>query len=120
MKFSENEISIAKRLHDLNLPWEPRVGNYVYDLKGIIDKSSPFQQGVYFILDLKHFIRYAGSVEGIKKSMCWLPLWEDCRNILINLGVNWKTVQKQLIEMKAFENNQERGFLYKIILENVE
>lgn len=82
MRFSNKEIEIAVKLHGSNLPWQPQAGHYVYDHKGIIEKSSPFQEGVYFILDIKHFLRIAGSVEGIKDSMCWLPLWEDCRCIL--------------------------------------
>ncbi|MHC5092643.1 MAG: hypothetical protein ACYSO2_01930 [Planctomycetota bacterium] len=53
MKFCEREIEMAQKLHALNLQWHPQAGNYVFDIKGIIEKSSPFQTGVYFILDIK-------------------------------------------------------------------
>jgi hypothetical protein len=120
MKFSKEEIEIARKLHGLNLPWQPQEGQYVLDIKGIIEKSSPFQKGVYFILDIKHFLRRAGSLEGIKAAMCWLPLWEDCRNILKSLNVSWDRVENRLNENSAFENDRERFVLYGIILEELQ
>ena len=120
MKFSESEIEIAKKLHALNLQWKPQAGNYVFDIKGIIEKSSPFQPSVYFILDIKHFLRIAGSLEGIKDSMCWLPVWEDCRTILKSLDVSWSQVENRLIENSAFQNESERAVLYEMILERLQ
>jgi hypothetical protein len=120
MRFSDREIEIAATLRDLELPWHPEAGQYVFDLKGIIEKSSPFQKGVYFILDIKHFLARAGSVEDIKASMCWLPLWEDCRDILKNLGVSWSRIEGKLMETSAFENDIERQVLYEIILAELE
>ena len=116
MNFSESEIEIAKKLHDLDLQWQPQAGDYVYDMKGIIEKPSPFQDHVYFILDIKHFIRRAQNVEGIKKAMCWLPLWEDCREILVKLGVKWEDIFQRLQETSAFERESERTEMYRIIL----
>ena len=116
MKFSEREIEIARKLHSLQLQWHPQAGQYVFDLEGIIEKNSPFQTGVYFILDIKHFLRRAGSVEDIKASMCWLPLWEDCRNILKDLDVSWNRIESRLTATSAFENDIERQQLYEIIL----
>lgn len=120
MRFSEREIEVAARLRILELPWHPQAGKYVFDLKGIIEKNSPFQKGVYFILDIKHFLRRAGSVEDIKASMCWLPLWEDCRDILKKLGVSWARIESRLKETSAFENNIERQVLYEMILAELE
>lgn len=117
MKFSEREIEIAKKLHTLNMTWQPQAGQYVYDMKGIIEKSSPFQTGVYFILDIKHFLSRAGSVEEIKAAMCWLPLWEDCRTLLKNLDVPWDQIENRLAKTSAFQNAGERQVLYEIILE---
>ena len=120
MKFCEREIEIAKKLHALNLQWHPQAGNYVFDIKGIIEKSSPFQTGVYFILDIKHFLRRAGSPEEIKASMCWLPVWEDCRTLLKSLDVSWSQVENRLIENSAFQNDSERVVLYEMILERLQ
>lgn len=120
MKFSETEIEIARKLHELDLTWHPQAGHCVYDIKKIIEKPSPFQEGVYFILDIKHFIRRAESVEGIKESMCWLPLWEDCREILKELGVSWEMISSRLEEKSALANGIERTVLYEIILEKLQ
>jgi hypothetical protein len=120
MKFSNQEIEIAKKLHGLELAWHPQAGQYVFDLKGIIEKSSPFQEGVYFILDIKHFLSRAGSVEDIKAAMCWLPLWEDCRGILKSLGVGWDKIINRINASSAFENNTERLILYRMILEELQ
>ena len=120
MKFSEREIAIAKKLHALNMPWQPQAGHYVFDMKGIIEKSSPFQTGVYFILDIKHFLSRAGSIEEIKAAMCWLPLWEDCRKILTSLNVPWDQIENWLAKTSAFQNADERLILYEIILEAIQ
>ena len=120
MKFSETEINIAKKLHELALPWQPQAGQYVFDLKGIIEKDSPFQTGVYYILDIKHFLRRAGTVDDIKAAMCWLPLWEDCRQILKGLDVAWDRIEYELSENLAFENYTERTVLYKMILDEIQ
>ena len=120
MKFSEREIEIAKKLHELKIQWQPQAGQYVFDIKGVIEKSSPFQTGVYFILDIKHFLRRAGSVEDIKAAMCWLPLWEDCRIILKSLDIPWNRVENRPIDNSAFENDRERLALYEIILEELQ
>ena len=119
MRFSGKEIEIAREIHDFGLPWMPGVGQYVYDLKGVIEKESPFQQGVYFILDIKHFIRRAGSVDEIKETMCWLPLWEDCREILRGFGVSWETVRYRIEKKGAFAGSFEREVLYEIIYEQL-
>ncbi|MHC5160469.1 MAG: hypothetical protein ACYSOC_02425 [Planctomycetota bacterium] len=99
MKFCEREIEMAQKLHALNLQWHPQAGNYVFDIKGIIEKSSPFQTGVYFILDIKHFLRRAGSPEA---------------------NVSWSQVENRLIENSAFQNDSERVVLYEMILERLQ
>lgn len=55
MRFSQEEMTTAKRLRERGLAWNPHPGHYVWDENGLIEKSSPFQEGIYFILDLKHF-----------------------------------------------------------------
>jgi len=106
MKFSEREIEIAKKLHDLKIQWQSQAGQYVFDIMAIIEKRSPFQKGVYFILNIKHFLRRAGSIENIRAAMCLLPLSEDCRDILKCLDIPWNTVENRLNEISAFEKRQ--------------
>ena len=120
MIFSEEEIEIAKKLHKLNLSWQPKAGQYVFDLKGVIEKSSPFQTGVYFILDINHFLRIVGSIEEIKAAMCWLPLWEDCRNILKGLAIPWDQIENRLNKKLALQNGSERLVLYEMIMEKIQ
>lgn len=44
MIFSEQEIEIAKEIHELDLQWQPKAGHSVFDLKGVIEKTHPFKQ----------------------------------------------------------------------------
>jgi hypothetical protein len=85
----------------------------------VIEKCSPFQTGVYFILDIKHFLRIVGPIEEIKTGMFWLPLWEDCRNILKNLAIPWDQIENRLNKKSAFLNGSERLVLYEMILEEL-
>ena len=52
-QFTPQEIAMAARLRGLGLPWEPVVGHYVLDEQGTIQPGSPFQDRVYFILNMK-------------------------------------------------------------------
>jgi len=52
--------------------------------------------------------------------MCWLPLWEDCREILKSLDIPWNRAENRLNENSAFENDRERLVLYEIILEELQ
>lgn len=50
MQFRTEEIEMARQLRRLGLPWEPKTGHYVYDETGLCRKTSPFQDGVNFVL----------------------------------------------------------------------
>ena len=115
MQFSAQEIHWAKQLHDLGLPWEPRPGHYVWDQGGIIEQPSPFQDRVYFILDLKHFLRRSGTLGRLKASMVWLPTWHDARAILATLGVEHQMVADALQAQAALEQGEELLALYRLI-----
>jgi hypothetical protein len=67
MKFTPAEIELARRLKQLGLAWTPSVGHFVWDETGLINCTSPFHDYVYFILDLKHFLRRAGTIERLQQ-----------------------------------------------------
>ena len=87
MQFSVEQINLACRMKDSGLPWEPQVGHYVYDRGKVCQRGSPFQEGVYFILDYLCFCRHVGGAEILRGKMVWLPTWYDCRMLLKQGGV---------------------------------
>ncbi len=115
MKFSAEEIQLAKEFKQYGLNWTPTVGNYMYDEHGLIEVPSPFQEKVYFILDLKHFLRHSGTIENLRDKMIWLPQWEDARMTLKQLGVGNESIIETLQMQKGLETGSERLVLYKLI-----
>jgi hypothetical protein len=115
-KFLHDEIEKAKELKRLGLRWMPRPGHYVWDDEGLIEKSSPFQPQVYFILDLKHFLRRAGSIERLQDLLVWLPTWEDIRLILGGLGLTDEMIAQHLEQTRAVEAGNERTIMYDLAL----
>jgi hypothetical protein len=61
MRFTKEQITVAKRLKKLGLPWNPTVGDYVFDQHNICPKASPFQPGVYFLLNFTCFMQHVGG-----------------------------------------------------------
>lgn len=120
MKFSDEEIEMAKQLRGLKLPWTPSVGHYVWDEHGIVDRGSPFQSGVYFILNYDHFMAMAGGVDRFRETMLWLPTWEDCRAVLRDLNVPDNSVAKELASAAAIPSGRERITLYAMIRSTLE
>jgi hypothetical protein len=106
---------MARELRRLGLPWEPQAGHYVFDETGFCTKGSPFQEGVYFILNYEYFMRQAGGVECFKRIMLWLPTWHDARQILQTLGVQDEDVASELRSGNAIENQRELLTLYDLI-----
>jgi hypothetical protein len=119
MHFSDPIIARARSLRSLGLAWEPRPGHFVWDERSSIEVPSPFQEGVYFILDLKHFVRRTGSIEAFKESFVWLPTWHDAREILGTLGVTDAEVASRIASQKAVENRNELIVLYDLIAEHL-
>lgn len=114
MRFSQAEIDIAQRLKTLGLAWTPQVGNFVYDQSELIEVPSPFQDNVYFILDIKHFLRRSGTVEVLAEKMCWLPTWEDLRGLLTSLDVSSGEITAALTP-HVIETGIERLALYQLL-----
>lgn len=116
MRFSDEEIRVAKQLRRQGLSWEPMAGHYVYDETGFCKQPSPFQEKVYFILNYGYFMKTVGGVERFKEIMIWLPTWYDTRQILEAWQVSHQEIGEWLREQGALERGQERLALYKLIL----
>ena len=117
--FTDDEIGLARQMRDQGLLWEPAVGHYVFDDMGLIDAPSPFQPRVYFILDLKHFLRRSSDIETLKSRMLWPPQWHEARRILRGLGVSDAMVMARLVAARAIETQSELCLLYELILETL-
>jgi hypothetical protein len=115
MRFTAEEIEMARHLRQLGLPWEPRAGHYVYDETGFCQKGSPFQDLVYFILNYDYFISQVGGVDRFKQIMLWLPTWHDAREVLCSLGVRDTEVAAALQKQHAIENQRELLSLFEMI-----
>ncbi|MFN5320783.1 MAG: hypothetical protein ACK493_04400 [Planctomycetota bacterium] len=119
MKFTPAEIELARRLKQLGLAWTPSVGHFVWDETGLINCTSPFHDYVYFILDLKHFLRRAGTIERLQQDLCWLPTWEQARELLRESGLPDVEVSQRLDARQALENATERLCLYELLAERL-
>ncbi|MEM8913248.1 MAG: hypothetical protein AAGC97_15890 [Planctomycetota bacterium] len=115
MTFSQAEIDLAHDLKFRGLTWIPSVGHYVWDRDHLIQHDSPFQGRVYFILELKHFLRRSDSLEHLTESMVWLPTWEQAREILHAFGVPAEDVAARLHCEAAIVSGTERLELYRMI-----
>ena len=115
MRFSQNEIEAARRLKELGLTWYPAPGQFVFDEEGVIEQHSPFQERVYFILDLKHFLRRTGSVDRLKSVLFWLPTGHEARELLRFQGVGDGEVADALQDARSIESRSELSTLYRLL-----
>lgn len=109
MEFSRRQIELAAALKEAGLPWRPRQGQYIYDLKRSIEPGSPFQSGIYFMHDFECFVNYFGSVQALAESCVWVPTFEEARTLLgprLSRPLFWK----------ALQNATELDFLYVELL----
>lgn len=115
IKFSSEELELAQLLKAYGLCWTPEVGHYALDQAGLIECESPFQDRVFFILDLKHFLRRSQSIEGLVSGMCWLPTWEQARQVLREQNVDAGRISEHLKATNAIARGDERLELYRLI-----
>lgn len=117
--FSDEELELAQLFKAFGLEWTPCPGMYVLDQSDLIECDSPFQGRVFFILDLKHFLRRAGTLEQLKDRVCWLPTWEQARRLLADMGVPPGPIAQRLIDSRALVDGTERLELYRMIEERI-
>ncbi|MEM7559068.1 MAG: hypothetical protein AAF394_08090 [Planctomycetota bacterium] len=119
VRFSGEELDLAQLFKAYGLEWTPEVGHYVLDQSELIDCDSPFQDRVFFILDLKHFLRRSGTIENLKERVCWIPTWEQMRDLLREHGVSDAVMAEHLEETRAIHNGTERLELYRLFEERL-
>ena len=115
MRFTDEEIQLARQFRRDGLEWEPKPGNYVYDETAFCKQQSPFQDRVYFILNYPYFMKTVGGVQRFKDIMTWLPTWDDARDILRSFRVSNDEILKCLCDERSIEKGCERLSLYKMI-----
>ena len=117
MRFTDEQIGKAKRLKQLGLPWHPKAGHYVLDVTGFCPQPSPFQEGVYFILNYDFFMKKVGDVDRFKEIMVWLPTWHDVRQLLWQFNVDDQHVLKTLTASDALERGEELVTLLDLLID---
>ncbi|MEM9586492.1 MAG: hypothetical protein AAGA03_04360 [Planctomycetota bacterium] len=117
MKFTRQQIKLAQRLKEAGMPWDPQPGHFVWDGESLIEHDSPFHDRVFFILDLKHFLRRSETIENLIKKCCWLPDWFHARQLLRDRGVTDQEIQHHLEKSRAIESGTELDELYKLLLD---
>ena len=116
MPFSADDIALARQLRDAGLRWTPAVGHYVYDEAGLIEVPSPFQERVYFILDLKHFLRRAGTIAQLQQAMFWLPQWHQARELARSHGVADQAIAEIVSRPRTLADHTELTSLLEVVL----
>jgi len=116
VRFTAEEIELAHQLKAAKLDWTPQVGHFVWDGEALIEQSSPFHDRVFFILDLKHFLRRSGTMQRLAESMVWLPTWSQLRECLRRQGVSDEQVDQYLRRTDAIRQGTEREQLYRLLL----
>ncbi|MEC8556195.1 MAG: hypothetical protein VXZ82_14395 [Planctomycetota bacterium] len=119
VRFSGEELDLAQLFKAYGLDWTPEVGHYVLDQSELIECESPFQDRVFFILDLKHFLRRSETIENLKERVCWLPTWEQMRQLLREHDVSDQTVVEHLELTQAIGRGTERLELYRLFEERL-
>ena len=75
-------------MKEAGLTWTPQPGCYVWDPLRRIALMTPFPEGIYFILDLKHFLQRLGNLATITRELVWLPTMDQalwlCREYRID------------------------------------
>lgn len=118
MIFSDRLIELAVRLHSSRHEWKPAPGHYVLDPHRIVERASPFQERIYFVLNYPHFVRLAGGEDQFREKLVWLPTFEQARELLRSIGVSNVQQQQLLIETDSIAENRELETLYEAIVEH--
>ncbi|MEO1614829.1 MAG: hypothetical protein AAFV88_03205 [Planctomycetota bacterium] len=117
MQFSERLIELAIQIKSSGVTWNPRPGHYVLDRHSIVERESPFQTGVYFVLNYPHFVKLAGGEDAFREKLVWLPTFEQTRELLRSLGVSNQDQQQWLRRQDAFTSERELESLYELVLQ---
>ena len=117
MRFADEQIRQAKRLKTLGVPWIPQAGHFILDPTGFCPQPSPFQDGVYFILNYDYFMKKVGGVDRFKEIMIWLPTWYDARELLRQFDVPDTDVADHLAKQNSIERGDELTALLDMLID---
>ena len=117
--FSLEQCALAKELKEKGLEWKPHVGCFVWDEQGHIKVSSPFPYGIYFILNLGHFLRIFETIENMKEKLVWLPTWHQAKIICKNLNISQAEINAALGAQGSAGLEDDTAVLYMLILERL-
>ena len=118
--FTRKHCNIAARMKDAGLSWEPQVGCFVWDSSQTIDAPSPFGENIYFVLDLRPFLRKFGSTEATSESLVWLPEWHQTLWICERLGIDHDAIASVSMDINPTEAGNILLALYRLILVTLE
>ena len=114
--FNSQHCRLAARMKEAGLPWEPQVGCFVWDKTNKIDAPSPFGENIYYILDLKPFLRRFGTADTMSKALVWLPDWHQTLWICKRLGIDDDAITAASLDVNPSDASAILLGLYNLIL----
>jgi hypothetical protein len=118
--FTSEHCRLASTIQDIGLKWEPQVGCFVWDRMKTITTPSPFGENIYYILDLKPFLRRFGSTDMMSKALVWLPDWGQALWICKRIGVDDDAITAVSQGVNPSDASALLLGLYKLILLSLE
>jgi len=115
--FSRELCQLAAQLKQDGLIWNPHVGCFVWDKDEHIPVSSPFPQRIYFILNMRHFLKIFESTSKMVEQLVWLPTWHQARLICEQLSIASKEINEKLLAKS--QNGDNLVILYQILLKTL-
>lgn len=107
---------LASKIKDAGLSWEPQVGCFIWDKAKTIDAPSPFGESIYYVLDLRPFLKRLGTIEKISEALVWLPDWHQSLWICKRLGIDDDAITTASVGINPTDASSILLGLYKTIL----
>ena len=117
--FDRRHCETAARLKEAGLRWWVHVGCFAWDPDGWLTETSPLPNRIYFILNLSHFARLLGGVQGISKKLVWLPTWHQARLLCRQHGVPDEEVASIWSSAEPMGPGDELIALYELLLDRL-
>jgi hypothetical protein len=118
--FDDNHCIYAHTLKEAGLLWKPHVGCFVWDREGYIEVSSPFPGGIYFIINLNHFLKIFETLDRMVEKLTWLPTWHQARLLCEKYGVLPEDVAGIWQAIRFQGPGDELLLLYSILLKKLQ
>lgn len=118
--FNETLCELAAELKSAGLKWTPRVGEFVWDSKGIINYPSPFPNQIYFILNINRFLDIFHTASAMIDQLVWLPTWHQARAICADLKIDDTILMEKFCEQGGFKTGKDLDTIYRVILSSLQ